>query len=430
MKFAVIGLGSFGSALSRELATSGHEVIAVDTNENHIRDLREIVTMAAVADGTEPEALAQLGVAAVDVALITIGEGFEASLMITAHCQKLGVPRVYTRVINGVHEQLLDLMKVSGKIHVESLAAASFGRQITNEAVRRISGSMKTTPSSKSKCPGSWPERPSPRPIFANVTGSTTSRSAAAFGDGMGEEGYDLIGTPAPDFRLAKGDRLIVFGRLDDIGIFVAKGEGGRLRRSGPPMSAQPPFWIAAFLGEAGRPHSTGTVSSISSSSSRRRSGGGPRHRGRTHFPPPRRGQHRGEEGALHILRKNRLVVFEEGHRPRRLRDREGAAVADRRVEFGVMADRVAEADHVAEDGVRGRERAHPALPIPPPLRGEPRPAVHPRLTGSRRRTFSRESSGMLPQDPRAHLAVRQAHLDRDQETVELRAGRGKVPAR
>ncbi len=224
MKFAVIGLGSFGSALSRELAESGHEVIAVDTNENHIRDLREVVTMAAVADGTEPEALAQLGVAAVDVALITIGEGFEASLMITAHCQKLGVPRVYTRVINGVHEQLLDLMKVSGKIHVESLAAASFGRQITNEAVRRYFGIDENHAIVEIEVPRELAGKTLAEADFRKRHRLNVVTIRRLVGDGMGEEGYDLIGTPVPDFRLAKGDRLIVFGRLDDIGDFCGQG--------------------------------------------------------------------------------------------------------------------------------------------------------------------------------------------------------------
>jgi trk system potassium uptake protein TrkA len=123
MKFAIIGLGYFGSALARELAESGHEVLAIDTDEIHIRDIRDSVAIAAVADGTDAEALAQLWVAGMDTSVIAIGEGFEASLMITAHCQKLGVRRVYTRVINKVHGHLLELMKVTGKIRAESLAA-------------------------------------------------------------------------------------------------------------------------------------------------------------------------------------------------------------------------------------------------------------------------------------------------------------------
>lgn len=223
MKFAVIGLGSFGSALARELAESGHEVLAIDTDENHIRELREIVTMAAIANGTDPEALAQLGVAAVDTALITIGEGFEASLMITAHCQKLGVPRVYTRVINAVHEQLLDLMGVSGKIHVESLAAASFGRQITNEAVRRYFGVDESHAIVEMELPAGLAGKTLAEADLRKRHGLNIVTIRRRNQDGAGEEAYDLIGTPAPDFRLAEADRLIVFGKLDDIGDFCGQ---------------------------------------------------------------------------------------------------------------------------------------------------------------------------------------------------------------
>jgi len=232
MKFAVIGLGSFGSALSRELAGSGHEVLAIDTDENHLRDLREIVAMAAIADGAEPGALAQLGVAAVDVALITIGEGFEASLMVTAHCQKLGVPRVYTRVINAVQEQLLDLMGVTGKIHVESLAAASFGRQIANEAVRRYFGvdanhaivEIELPAGLAGKTLAEADFRKRHRLNVVTIRRRDGRRGGGENGDENGEDGYGLVGTPAPDFRLAEGDRLVVFGRLDDIGDFCGQG--------------------------------------------------------------------------------------------------------------------------------------------------------------------------------------------------------------
>ncbi|MCB1092634.1 MAG: TrkA family potassium uptake protein, partial [Verrucomicrobiae bacterium] len=80
MKFAIIGLGYFGSSLARELTASGHEVLAIDTDEQHIREIRDDVAMAAQADATDPEALAQLGIAGMDTAVIAIGEGFEASL--------------------------------------------------------------------------------------------------------------------------------------------------------------------------------------------------------------------------------------------------------------------------------------------------------------------------------------------------------------
>lgn len=224
MKFAIIGLGYFGSALARELSESGHEVLAIDTDEIHIREIRDSVAIAAVADGTDAEALAQLGVAGMDTAVIAIGEGFEASLMITAHCQKLGVRRVYTRVINEVHEHLLGLMKVTGKIRAESLAAAYFTRQITNEAVRRYFGIDAGHGIVEVEMPERYDGRTLPEANLRKkygvnvVTVRRPVLSESAVTDAPPT--YQVAGTLDADFVLQKGDRLIVFGALKDIDRF------------------------------------------------------------------------------------------------------------------------------------------------------------------------------------------------------------------
>lgn len=224
MKLAIIGLGYFGSALCRELAETGHEIIAIDTDPAHLKEMQDLTLLAAEADGTDIEALRQLGVGDVNTAIVAIGEGFEASLMITAHCQTLGVPRVYTRVINEVHDHLLDLMKVSGKIRAERIAAAYFARQMTNEAVRRYFGL---------DAEHGIVELIIPDKYVGNTVAETGMRKD--FGLNLvtirrprvedvsfeqTDSGFDLLGTPGPETSLAIGDRLIVFGKLRDIDRF------------------------------------------------------------------------------------------------------------------------------------------------------------------------------------------------------------------
>lgn len=223
MKFAIIGLGYFGSALARELSESGHEVLAIDTDEIHIREVRDSVAIAAMADATDAEALAQLGVGDMDTAVVAIGEGFEASLMITAHCQKLGVRRVYTRVINEVHDHLLGLMKVTGKIRAESLAAAYFTRQITNEAVRRYFGIDSGHGIVEVEMPErysgmSLPEANLRKKYGVNVV--TVRRPVVKDAAADTPPTYQVAGTLDSEFALQKGDRLIVFGALKDIDRF------------------------------------------------------------------------------------------------------------------------------------------------------------------------------------------------------------------
>ncbi len=224
MKFAIIGLGYFGSALAHELAASGHEVLAIDTNENHIREIKDVVAMAAQADGTDAEALAQLGVGDMDTAVVAIGEGFEASLMITAHCQDLGVQRVYTRVINDVHEHLLGLMKITGKIRAESLAAGYFSRQLTNDAVHRYFGIDADHGIVEIEMPAALDGQTLAEADLRHRFGLnvvTVRRPVAVDPRSSGSEAaYTVMGTPDPTFKLQKHDHLVVFGRLKEIDRF------------------------------------------------------------------------------------------------------------------------------------------------------------------------------------------------------------------
>lgn len=227
MKFAVIGLGYFGSALVRELAEAGHEVIAIDTDPAHLRELEDLSVLAAEADGSDLEALRQLGVGEVDTAIVAIGEGFEASLMITAHCQALGVKHVHTRVINEVHHQLLGLMKVAGTIRAERMAASYFARQLTNEAVRRYFGLDAEHGIVELEIPEEF-------------VGKTLAETGMRAKHGLNvvtirrpdprdysfdqlEEHVSILGTPGPETEIKAGDRLIVFGKLKDIDQFCRK---------------------------------------------------------------------------------------------------------------------------------------------------------------------------------------------------------------
>ena len=132
-----------------------------------------------------------------------------------------------------------------------------------------------------------------------------------------------------------------------------------------------------------------------------------------------------GEKGTLHVLGKNGFMIREKGHRAGGLHDREGAAVADRGVEFGMMADRVAEADDVAEDGIGGWQFADAPLPRGDLGEVDAGSTLGRGFTGPFGLAVG-ETCGVLFENADADLALGQAHLDRDEKAVELRSGQGK----
>ena len=97
-KFAVIGLGRFGTKLAITLSMSGAEVIAIDRNREPTELIRDRVTLAVRLDGTDEEALKAQGVDKVDVAVVGMGqENFESAVLTVVNLRQMGIQNVYAR---------------------------------------------------------------------------------------------------------------------------------------------------------------------------------------------------------------------------------------------------------------------------------------------------------------------------------------------
>ena len=73
-RFAVIGMGRFGSAIAQRLAEKGAEVIAIDSDQEQVEQIRDRVTYAVALDSTDKDALLSQGIRDMDAVVVTIGE--------------------------------------------------------------------------------------------------------------------------------------------------------------------------------------------------------------------------------------------------------------------------------------------------------------------------------------------------------------------
>jgi trk system potassium uptake protein len=76
MKYAVIGLGEFGSSAAVGLFRKGAEVIAVDTNMERVNSVKDEVSLAVRLDASHEDALKSHGLGEVDVLIAAIGNNF------------------------------------------------------------------------------------------------------------------------------------------------------------------------------------------------------------------------------------------------------------------------------------------------------------------------------------------------------------------
>ena len=103
----LIGLGRFGRHIAAELYNLGHEIIAVDKNEERVNDILPLVTNAQIGDSTNYEFIKSLGINNYDVCIVAIGDNFQSSLETTALVKDLGAKFVVARANRDVHAKFL-----------------------------------------------------------------------------------------------------------------------------------------------------------------------------------------------------------------------------------------------------------------------------------------------------------------------------------
>jgi trk system potassium uptake protein TrkA len=130
VRFAVIGLGRFGQRLARALTADGAEVIAVDREAKLVEAIRDEVALAVRLDSTDADALRAQGVAEVDVAIVSIGEAFEASALTVAVLKELGVPRIFARAETDIQGQILSRIGAEEIVNPEQESALRWAHRL------------------------------------------------------------------------------------------------------------------------------------------------------------------------------------------------------------------------------------------------------------------------------------------------------------
>ncbi len=103
----LIGLGHFGKHIAMELNQLGHEVMAIDNDEEKVNDVLSYVTNAQIGDSTDPDFLKSLGIKNFDVCIVTMSGNFQNSLETTSLLKELGAEFVVSAAKRDVQEKFL-----------------------------------------------------------------------------------------------------------------------------------------------------------------------------------------------------------------------------------------------------------------------------------------------------------------------------------
>jgi trk system potassium uptake protein TrkA len=137
-KFAVIGLGGFGSTLARTLGAKGAEVVAIDSDLEKVEAIQTEVTLAVQLKSHDSKALKLQGIDRVDVAIVCIGEDFESNVLTTVMLKELGVKKVITRYMNPVQKRILMKMGADQVISPEEESGIKLAYSLINPSFNEV----------------------------------------------------------------------------------------------------------------------------------------------------------------------------------------------------------------------------------------------------------------------------------------------------
>ena len=103
----LIGLGRFGTNVAIKLNELGHEVMAVDCDEERVDDILPIVTAAQIGDSTNEGFLETLGIENYDACIVAIAHDFQSSLETTSLLKEMGARLVVARAESDIQKKFL-----------------------------------------------------------------------------------------------------------------------------------------------------------------------------------------------------------------------------------------------------------------------------------------------------------------------------------
>lgn len=208
-QFLVLGLSSFGTSVAKMLSDMGHEVLAVDRNEEMINAVSPFVSQCIQADATDEEVLRSFDPASFDAAIVAIGgTDIADSIMVSMLCKEAGVPYVVTKAADELHAKVLNKIGVDRVIFPERDMGHRLAKALASPGILEIMDLDNDYHIAEIMIPDSWVGKSlaglNVRRVYnVNVLALQRQRS--------------FIASPHADSVFQQDDMVLVLGKQQDI---------------------------------------------------------------------------------------------------------------------------------------------------------------------------------------------------------------------
>lgn len=208
-RYIVVGLGNFGTAVCEALYARGHDVIAVDIDEQAVDRIAPHVTRAALADGSDPQVLLRVGAENADAGIVSTGDDISASILATMALIDVKVPLIYAKVISAAHDRVMRKLGVEETVFPERDMAVNLVARISGKALLNFVTLGKDFGVQEMAVPNEWDKR--------TLRDLDLRRRHNVLVVGIHDVLTDQIRSPDPDEVLTESDGLYLAGTLRDL---------------------------------------------------------------------------------------------------------------------------------------------------------------------------------------------------------------------
>lgn len=210
----VIGMGRFGRHLAQRMQDLGNDVMAVDMYEDNITPYAGTFTDSQIGDCTKEAVIRALGVDSFDICFVTIGEDFQASLVITSHLKNAGAKMVVAKANQDIQANLLYKIGADEVIYperemAEKVAVRYTAKNIFDYVPLTAEYSIYEIPILPQWIGQTIMELNVRRKYHINIIAVKNE--------------YTMSPMPGPDYAFSEGDHVVVMGKAEDVFKLSAK---------------------------------------------------------------------------------------------------------------------------------------------------------------------------------------------------------------
>lgn len=206
--FAVLGIGNFGTSVANSLAEMGYDVLALDNDEDHFKNLSESVAQTVVGDVTSEAFLRSVGIRNFDVAIVAIGNDLQASILTTILLKEAEIPYIVAKAQSELHEKVLKKVGANRVIFPEKDMGVRIAYSLTATKVLDLLELSETDSIMEIIPPQTWVGKS----LIQSKIREKFDVSIIAI-----KNGEKIITSPHADYVINQDDLLIVIGSNEKI---------------------------------------------------------------------------------------------------------------------------------------------------------------------------------------------------------------------